>query len=84
MKRLTDEEIRTKYRELWEELNTEDTVLEEDEDALDVMRKMLEAQLKKMVDLLKSKTIKAWGGNRIILSEDWEALLKEVENEYLS
>ena len=37
------------------------------------------AQLKKVVDLLRQKTIKAWGGNRIILIEDWKAILKEVE-----
>ena len=43
------------------------------------VRKVAKAQAKKMVALLKSKTIKAWGGNRIILSEDWEAILKEVE-----
>ena len=46
--RLTDDEIKVTYRALWEELNIEDTVLEEDEDALNVMRKMLDAQIAKL------------------------------------
>jgi len=43
------------------------------------VRKIAKEQLKKVIDQLKQKTVKAWGGNRIILSEDWEAILKEVE-----
>lgn len=34
-----------------------------------------------VVEFLKKKTIPAWGGNRIILDEDWEALLKAVEKD---
>ena len=45
----------------------------------EIDKELLEAQLKKMVEVLKDKTIKAWGGNRVILSEDWKAIIKEVE-----
>lgn len=36
-------------------------------------------QLKKVVEWLNNNTVKAWGGNRVILDEDLKALLKEIE-----
>ena len=38
------------------------------------------AQFKKVADFLREKTIGAYGGNRIILDEDWQALQKEVND----
>ncbi len=60
----------------WESATLDMSFVDDNQNEINAL---LKAQLKKMVDLLKSKTIKAWGGNRIILSEDWEAILKEVE-----
>ena len=42
-------------------------------------RCVAKVQYKKMVAFLKSKVVEAYGGNVIILKEDWEAITKEVE-----
>ena len=82
---LTDEEIKAKYRELWEELDTEDTVLEEDEAALGVMRKMLKAQR----DLTASTILRKFrqairdgrAGNELGLTNEEFEVFCSIENE---
>ena len=74
---LTDEEI---IRAIWE-FNYSSTNWEMFKEAglKGYEREIAKAQLEKMVEVLKDKTIRAWGGNRVILDEDWKAMLKEVE-----
>ena len=72
MIRLTDEEIKTAIK-----IPT-NLPLSFEACGIDFER-VAEAQYKKMVAFLESKTVKAYGGNVIILSEDWQDILKEVE-----
>ena len=70
---LADDELDDCY------FNPPTTMFNEFQEWQGVNRHIAKTQLKKVVDFLKSKTVKAWGGNRVILSEDWEAIVKEVE-----
>lgn len=38
-----------------------------------------QAELKHIVKLLESETIKAWGGNRVLLNETWLKLQEAVK-----
>lgn len=44
-------------------------------------RGIAQAQVNHLVKLLKDSTVEAWGGNRVILDEDWRALLEAVKKD---